>query len=241
MRALRPVTMPVTQEPGQPDAGSTIRQDHQRRDHAPATEAPNLAWTFPRRHLERMTIGTVFDVGVSKGTRELYAAFPDAYYVLVEPLRENLPDLDAILERHRGEYVLAAAGAESGRATLNVEPARRGMSSLLDRKSGTATGDEVERREVPVVTLDEISGSRDLPRPYGVKIDTEGFELEVVRGAGRTLRETVFVIAETSTRRRFDGGYRAIDLFAELRRHGFVPFDLLRSTKRFVDVLFMRP
>lgn len=197
-------------------------------------------WTFPRRHLRRLDVGTVFDVGVSRGTPELYDAFPHSYFVLVEPLHEHVTDLDAILAHHAGEYVLAAAGANPGTATLNVEPARHGMSSLLSRTPRTATGDEVEHREVPVVTLDQIAEQRDLPAPYGIKIDTEGFELEVVRGAARVLDLAVFVVAETSTSRRFAGGYRSIDLIQELRGHGFVPFDVLRSTRSYVDLLFMR-
>lgn len=196
-------------------------------------------WVVPLRYRE-LDVGTVFDVGVSGGTPQLYRAFPDSYYVLIEPLREHLEDLDAILQHHTGEYVLAAAGAEPGSATINVEPNRRAKSSMLRRTDRTATGDELEQRRVPVTTLDEIARSRDLAKPYGVKIDTEGFELEVIRGAEQVLKDAVLVIAEASTVPRFEGGYRNADLIEELRMHGFVPFDILRSTRAFVDVLFMR-
>ncbi len=197
-------------------------------------------WSFPRRYRKGLDVGTVFDVGVAGGTPQLYRAFPRAHYVLIEPLREHLQDLEAILQHVAGERVLAAAGAETGTATINVEPNRRAKSSLLRRTAMTASGDELEQRTVPITTLDDIASSRDLPLPYGVKIDTEGFELEVVRGAEQVLKNTVFVIAEVSTLPRFEGGYRSADLFEELRRHGFVPFDVLRSTMAFTDVLFMR-
>lgn len=197
-------------------------------------------WKLPRRYVQHLDVGTVFDVGVADGTPQLYRAFPRAYYVLVEPLKEHIPDLNAILEHHAGDYVLAAAGAEEGVATINVEPNRRAKSSLLPRTDMTATGDELEHRDVPVTTLDEIAATRDLAKPYGVKIDTEGFELEVLRGAEQVLKDTVFVIAEVSTTRRFEGGYRSVDLLDELRKHSFVPFDFISSTRRFVDVLFMR-
>jgi FkbM family methyltransferase len=199
-----------------------------------------VRWRFPRRFREDLDVGTVFDVGVAGGTPQLYRAFPGSYYVLIEPLREHVADLDAILQQHAGEYVLGAAGAETGAAIINVEPNRRAKSSLLHRTKSTTTGDHLEQRQVPVITLDEIAGSRDLAKPYGIKIDTEGFELEVVRGAGQVLKDTAFVIAEVSTSPRFEGGYQAADLLGELRKHGFVPFDILRSTRRFVDALFMR-
>lgn len=197
------------------------------------------AWNIPRRHHRDLDPATVFDVGVSKGTPELYAAFPDAHFVLVEPLTENEPDMRRILETVKGECVLAAAGAEPGTATLNVEPDKRGMSSMLDRAPSTATGDEPERREVPVVTLDQLAATTGAGRPYGVKVDAEGFEVEVLRGARGMLEHTQFVIAEASTTRRFEGGYQCADLLDEMRARGFEVRDVMRSTRRFADLLLL--
>src|SRR5512145_2984202 len=55
----------------------------------------------------------VIDVGVAKGTDDLYRAFPDSFFLLMEPLKEFEADLKRILVRHRGDYVLAAAASKS--------------------------------------------------------------------------------------------------------------------------------
>lgn len=185
-------------------------------------------------------VATLIDVGVSKGTPELYAAVPSAYLVLVEPLTENEPDMRAILKQRRGEYLLAAAGAEDGSATINVEPQKRGMSSLLARTRETATGDATQRRTVPTMPLDQLLDRTDLKPSFGLKIDTEGYEVEVIRGARKLLDQTEFVIAETSVAPRFEGGYQARELLSALRESGFVATDFLKSSRAFVDVLFER-
>jgi FkbM family methyltransferase len=184
---------------------------------------------------------TIFDVGVASGTPWLYDAFPNAYFVLVEPVRENIPRMQAILRGVTGTYVLAAAGSRHGTASINIEPERRGMTSLLERTDMTASGSQLEPRDVPVVTLDSIARGQGVRPPFGLKIDTEGFELEVIRGAREVLMKTDFVIAETSTTgERFVSGYAADDLINELRMNGFVVADVLRTTRRFADLLFLR-
>src|SRR3546814_5504899 len=84
-----------------------------------------------------------------------------------------------------------ALGAETGTATINVSE-NLASSSLLDvearsvealRETGY-TGTE----EIVVRTLDEVV-EPDWRRPLALKIDTQGFELEVLKGAQQTLAD----------------------------------------------------
>lgn len=59
---------------------------------------------------------TVIDVGVASGTEELYSAFPEATLLLIEALKQFEPNLISILQRYRGSYLIAAAGARTGEA-----------------------------------------------------------------------------------------------------------------------------
>lgn len=201
-----------------------------------------MTWTMRPEHAQAVHPATIFDVGVHRGTPPLYAAFPDAYYVLVEPLRENRRAIKRILKQYRGEHIEAAAGARPGVATINVEPRQRAKSSFLSRATTTASGDVTESRQVRMRTLDDIARDRGLTAPFGLKIDTEGFELEVLSGAHDVLDSCQFVITETSIGRRFEGSsYEASDLISVLRTHGFAVFDVLGGTRRYADLLFMRP
>lgn len=190
---------------------------------------------------------TLVDVGVGHGTPALYDAFPDAELVLVEPLAEFEPDLKRILAARPGRYLLAALGAEPGERTLHVEPGNRLKSSFLERSALTATGDPLERRRVPVTTLDRLLEEQRPTPPFGLKLDTEGFELDVVKGATRLLADTLFVIAEVSVAPRFEGGYAFADFVAALAARGFRACDVLEVARGsrspetpYVDLLFRR-
>jgi FkbM family methyltransferase len=190
---------------------------------------------------------TLIDVGVARGTPSLYEAFPDAHFVLIEPLREFEEDLARICRRRGGEYVLTAVGAAPGRAEIHVNPEMLVESSLLVNEwRPPAEQAALERREVEVTTLDALRAERGWTPPFGLKVDAEGYEHRVVEGATELLRETQFVIAEVSVTRPFAGGASFADFIALMERNGFAAHDFLDGLKRggggveFVDVMFRR-
>jgi FkbM family methyltransferase len=185
---------------------------------------------------------TVIDVGVGAGTPHLYRAFPDAYHVLVEPLREWEPALQRVLENYRGEYVLAAAGAAPGAVTITVDTSALQISSIKKRWH---RGELLEDREVEVVTLDALLEERGWHGPFGLKVDTEGFEVEVIEGATKLLEETEFVIAEVSVAPIFEGGYTFAEFVALMDSRGFRLCDVLDGEKNprgliNIDLQFVR-
>jgi FkbM family methyltransferase len=107
-----------------------------------------------------------------------------------EPLDANADLLErSISENGFDDRVLfqrAAAGAVSGTATLTfpVETLNSGGAYLLRRGSAPLTGNL--KKEVAVVALDTL----ELRRPIRfIKMDVEGAEPQVVRGASRLLTE----------------------------------------------------
>jgi FkbM family methyltransferase len=155
-------------------------------------------------------------------------------------LTEYESDLRKVLELYRGEYIFAAAGATNTRAFINVE-SRPMMSSFLPRTNLTSTGKQVEKREVAVKTLDTLMEEYGLEPPFGLKIDTEGFEDQVIRGATNFLRRTQFVIAEVSLAERFVDGYTLAEFTELMDENGFFLWDVLGvSGLRFLDVAFVR-
>jgi FkbM family methyltransferase len=197
-------------------------------------------WTLGEVNKARFSPRTVVDVGAGRGTPHLYEAFPEAYHFLVEPLIEYESDLRKALEPYQGEYIFTAAGASNTRAFINVEP-RPMMSSFLARTNLTSTGKQVEKREVAVKTLDTLMEEYDLEPPFGLKIDTEGFEDQVIRGATNFLSRTEFVIAEVSLAERFADSYTFAEFTELMDENDFFLWDVLGvSGVRFVDVAFVR-
>jgi len=176
---------------------------------------------------------TVIDVGVAAGTSTLYAAFPDAYFLLVEPLSMFEPQLQSILETHRGSYVLAAAGAETGRVTFNVHTHYLEGSSLFKEAMGPdADGEEIE---APLIRLDDVVEERGLSGPFLIKVDVQGAELEVLQGAPRTLAGAEAVALEVSLFQFLKSAPEFHEVIAFMKVRGFVAFDILLAWNRPLD------
>ncbi len=72
-----------------------------------------------------------------------------------------------------------------------------GLSSLLETSKINFTDEPIEKRSVDVTTLDELLGNEKGLGNLGIKLDTEGYELEAIKGAGEILKKTKFVLSET--------------------------------------------
>jgi len=173
---------------------------------------------------------TVLDVGVADGTPELYVAFPDAYHVLIEPLREHAPELARIVGRlRRAEHVAAAARATSGEAVLNIGSDLQLTSAYAVHDRQYATG---EKRTVPSVTLDEIWTTRGLVAPALVKVDAEGSELDVLRGADTVLGHCEYLVLEVAVRELFIAAPKIHEVIQHLAERGFVVEDILALARQ---------
>lgn len=176
---------------------------------------------------------TVIDVGVARGTPPLYEAFPHARLVLVEPLEEARPHLEAIATRYPNvACVVAAAGARAGRITLNVH---RDMERTSQYWESDFRETEITRREVPVVPLDQLRRELALVPPFLLKLDVQGAELDVLAGAQETLIDTEYLIVEVSLFQSFDEGPLFADVVSYLHRHQFVLYDVLSIQYRPLD------
>lgn len=192
---------------------------------------------------------TVFDVGVGRGTHPLYEAFPEARFILVEPLRDYEPVIDQIRSKYDCRVYYNAVGSRPGQIEFNVDMNDPEKSSFEVRSQLTSRGHTYEKRVVEVTTLDAIlQDNPDLEQPILVKIDTEGHEIAALRGAAELLSRAEMVIAEVSVARRFEGGYCFEDMIAFMKEQGYQMADILNIAHadgevepRHMDILFRRP
>jgi len=188
-------------------------------------------------------IKTCVDIGSGYGTKELYKAFPNVFHVLIDPLEEYEPYLTEILTKYKGQYFITAIGSNNTTLKISMEQNIL-VSSFQKRTELTSTGKEtLETREVPVITLDNLLEKHKFQPPFGLKIDTEGFELEVIRGASDFLCHTEFVIAEVSYNKRFENGYRFQEFADKMKECGFYLCDVLKVVGKptlFLDCMFKK-
>ena len=189
----------------------------------------------------RLTAQTVVDVGVNYGTYGLYSAFPGAKFVLIDPNPVDFSPCIARVPNMNYEFKACAAGSTNGKATFTVASVS-GHSSLVERAK-EFPGSARERKEVDVVRLDQLLADGGYARPYGIKIDTEGFELEVLKGCTGILPDVEFIIAELCIKRIFPGSYHVSDVVHYLGERGFELFDVLNArgwAPNHLDCLFLR-
>jgi len=189
---------------------------------------------------------TIIDVGAAFGTQTFYDAFPDSYRVLIEPLTEYEPQLKKLTEFGRGEYHLVALGEQPGQAKFKVQPDQLTKSSFHVRTDRTSLPRESYERTILVETLDRLYAANQWADPIVLKIDTEGAEDAVLRGAQEVLRVTECVIIEVSVARRFQSSYRFAELIRLLDENEFDLVDVLTIPRlrsgelAFMDCAFKR-
>jgi FkbM family methyltransferase len=130
--------------------------------------------------------GTFVDVGANIGYHALWVArsLPAVHVIAFEPnpfVREDLERNLALNDATNVEIRSCALGDRDGTTTFHAQTGRsynRGASSILKNPN---VGDRYDQISVKLRTLDEEI-SPDL-RVDVIKIDTEGFEAAVLRGA----------------------------------------------------------
>ena len=194
---------------------------------------------FPsKRRIETMRdtdVSVLIDVGANqgqyvtdvrrdgwRGTALSIEPLPDAYAVLAD--RASRDDLWA--------SVNVALGAESGVSTLNV--ARNQVSSSLlemtERHRTAVQGSAfVESIEVRVETLDALVADRGLAGSFYLKIDTQGYELEVLRGAIATIDACRAIELELSLEPLYEGQPLMPEICRWLLDHEFIAVALWPS------------
>lgn len=188
-------------------------------------------------HAQKMGFApaTVIDGGAARGnwSRECAAVFPDAKYLLIEPLTEYEKDLqDAVRTIKQATVVPLVLKSESGTASFNVHPDLEG-SSLFMEQGGTAVNGFT--RALPAGTLDAVIAEKGAEGPYLLKLDVQGAELDVLRGAEETLKKTEYVILETSLFAAYDNVPLLHEVIAFMAERGFVPYDILGLLYRPLD------
>ncbi len=193
----------------------------------------------------------VFDVGAHHGdwSRTVHAVFPDARFVLVEPVRALIPELESLAREITGSHVVnAGAGSQAGELELEQLTTLDGQvsssSSFLARATDGASKQMVR---VPVVTLDSlVDSASDGGIPDLVKIDVEGYEPEVLKGARRLFGKTEMFVLEISFF-SFWGQPILHEMLQLMAGYGYVAYDFVSFNRRpidgalgLVDIVFVR-
>lgn len=177
----------------------------------------------------------IIDVGAHKGhwSYDAHKVFPDCSFTLIEPQIEMKPYLDEFCSRvKKSRWIIAGAGEREGELPFTIAPNPDGSSFAISEESAKETNKE--RRMLPIVTLDSVCDKYSLPIPDIVKIDAEGLDLEVVRGAQKLIGKTEIFFLEIPL---FDfwpnQSFHIITNY--MREQGYEPYDITDINRRTSD------
>jgi len=190
-------------------------------------QQPTLAGFLARLSGYRIDFSTVIDVGASNGmwTREVMEHFPGKDYFLIEAQRGHEPALQHFVADHpRAHYTICAAADQPGEVHFHAG----------DLFGGLAAHEAFQEHDVivPARTLDELVSTHALRPPFFLKLDTHGFEKQILAGGSMMLTQTSLAVIEAYNHRMAFGnplfgelcdymsrsGFRCIDMFDPLYR-----------------------
>jgi FkbM family methyltransferase len=203
--------------------------------------APNMEMglsSLARRGLQPVQ---VIDVGAFEGdwSRMARRIWPDSKFILIEPnaakslLLTNLArTMNAILFRE-------LLGANDG--THVIFNVMESGSSVLSERSPLARTQEKRTLSRMDTVIQDLDGSTFL------KIDAQGYELEILRGAEKLIHKIDAILLEVSIIEINEGAPLIADVIAFMKSIGFVMCEILEIHRRpldqalnQVDVLFVR-
>lgn len=183
--------------------------------------------------LSWLQLGTVFDIGANIGQygAALRASGYQGRIISCEPLSDAYPHLARRAQGDASWTTLnTAVGSAPGEIEINVS-ANSYSSSILpmtDAHSLAAPGSEYVRAEkVPMTTIaDLVTAQRVDPARTLLKIDTQGYEGQVLDGAGDALSSFAAVQLELSMVPLYDDAPLFEDLLSRMAAAGFGIFAL---------------
>ncbi|UAK25264.1 FkbM family methyltransferase [Sphingomonas nostoxanthinifaciens] len=203
--------------------------------------APNMRWGLEFARGRGVMPRGIVDIGAFQGEWSLMAhdVWPEARIVMIEANEDKKARLAQVATTVGGELKQALLGASTGsEVTFHV---MESGSSVFEEHSPVPR----DQRTLQTHTLDSLLAGFE--HPDFIKIDVQGYELEVLRGAAATMARVKAILIEIAFLEINEGAPLAHQVMGFMAENGFVAFDILELHRRpldramnQIDILFLR-
>lgn len=171
----------------------------------------------------------IIDIGAAKGNwAEMVATiWPQAQILGVEPnesMRDQLEATSRALPNFK--YTLAFAGETES----EVQYVDHGTSTSLTEKTEGLSADQLCTAKVR--PLDDILAEQGFGEPDFMKLDVQGYELSVLRGAPDSLKRGQAVLIEVNFFKYQPETPLAIDVINFMHEHGYTWYEIMGALRR---------
>lgn len=193
---------------------------------------PEIPLALERLRTNEFTPEHIFDVGAYSGdfARLCRKVWPSAKLTCFEVLPHRVLELRSWCARDGMAVVIESLlGAEIKSAVPFHE--METASSVLEEHIPQVK----PLRSYPMQTIDSIVKSKGMMAPNFLKLDVQGYELEVLKGAQNTLSKMSVVLAEVNLIDVHKGAPLLDELVLFMRDGGFVVYDICGLARRPLD------
>lgn len=199
-------------------------------------EVPTAEWSLTNMRRLGFRPAHILDIGAYKGEWTMIARriFPDASILMLEAQEERIPDLEAIKQLHAGRtnYRISLLGAEHREnVVFNKYPNAPTGNSVL---SGWKNGNKFQVK-CTMRTVDAILAEVGWPGPEFIKLDVQGYELEVLKGARASLSKAQAVLMEVSLIDMYRDNPLIHDVVTFMQERDFQAYDICGLMRRPLD------
>ncbi len=182
----------------------------------------------------------IVDVGANHGswTREALLYFPEAHYTLLEPQNWLSKSFQDILDNNsKVNYFPVGAGEKKGSFLFTIVDRDDSCSFRYTKEEAEKEG--LKQIEIPVVTLNDLLAENNLPVPDIIKIDAEGLDIEVLKGASNFFGKTeIFMVEAGVVNKIFSNSFLKLINFMD--ENGYRLFEITDLNRPFgVKVLWL--
>lgn len=192
---------------------------------------PGQAYTFKRLKKLGYQPKLILDIGAYEGNwaASFLAVFPEVNILMIEGQEGKR----ALLQQKTNanpklDFRIALLGSAAREVEFNIYET---ASSVL--KEDNETGAVIEKRTL--TTLDAITINTPFKQADFIKIDTQGYELEILKGGEKTLQQAEFILLEVSMIDVYKNCPMVAEVMAFMLTKGFVLYDICALMHRPYD------
>lgn len=154
--------------------------------------------------LQDFGVQTILDIGANEGQfiEKISMILPSTYIYSFEPLKQPFEKLKNNTSRYSNITVFNFALGDVERESVINRNDYSPSSSLLEltdlHKKAFPITEKVTEEKIQVKILDSVAPNLNLKKKIFMKIDVQGYELNVLRGAERMLSDVDIILTETS-------------------------------------------
>lgn len=203
---------------------------------------PSLSWSLKNLKRAGYNPKVVYDIGAYEGywTLDFLEVFPGANIYMFEAQTRKETILKNVTAKNPNvHYAIALLGAKDGEEVCFIEE-ETGSHVIQDNKDEEPTNRKTS-------SLDVWVENNHWPLPDFLKLDVQGFELEVLKGGTKALKAAEFCLLEITILDLGGSAPLLVEVINFMQEHHFQAYDISQFIRRpfdkalwQIDMLFVK-